>query len=411
MATKSGAAEEWLPGDAPFAAPAASEDRSAELAAAADRLEFLGAEARRRRWRTVVFGSLLAGVPAVALAVLVVTMGERVKAAMEEALARDSAPVIARLEERGRAAESALQRLLQRGEEAEAASGRRRQMADTARPQLDRLEQQAASHRGELARLDAELAATLKAHSPLLAELGRQQAASLTRLEALRKDAESDRAQIKRLQAEVATLLQERGLLVAEVRSQGTDLGTRLDRLLAEAGQDRTDLARLRAQVGSPSPPAADPQRTALVEEVMELRQELSAHRSGLSRLQGEVAAIRRAPSRPKQPATAPDLSSIAALPGPGGATAEAPPASRSPVLATLPVDGVRPRTASLAETGDGQTGTVAPAARAAGDVGPVQSGGRFAKGALGCTRYKTYDAQTQTYRSRSGVVRPCRPL
>ena len=35
----------------------------------------------------------------------------------------------------------------------------------------------------------------------------------------------------------------------------------------------------------------------------------------------------------------------------------------------------------------------------------------RFPKGSAGCTRYKTYDAQTQTYRGYDGVVRPCRPM
>jgi hypothetical protein len=32
-------------------------------------------------------------------------------------------------------------------------------------------------------------------------------------------------------------------------------------------------------------------------------------------------------------------------------------------------------------------------------------------EGSAGLPRYRTYDAQTETYRGYDGVVRPCRPM
>ena len=94
------------------------------------------------------------------------------------------------------------------------------------------------------------------------------------------------------------------------------------------------------------------------------------------------------------------------------------PPASRSPLVATVPFEVVLPKAGSLPQAtqnpeqpADGQTATVAPADPAADNAAPAQPTGRFPRGSLGCTRFKTYDAQTQTYRGRGGVVRPCRPL
>jgi hypothetical protein len=49
----------------------------------------------------------------------------------------------------------------------------------------------------------------------------------------------------------------------------------------------------------------------------------------------------------------------------------------------------------------DGQIATVAPAAPVADSASPTP----------GCPRYKTYDPQTQTYRSYDGVVRRCRTM
>ncbi len=422
MAAKSDAAKDRLPADAPNLTR--SDDRSGDrLAAAADlelKSEYLAAEARPRGWRKFVFGSLLVGAPAIAFAAFIVTMGERAKAAMEEALARDGAALIAQLEQRGSAAEAVLQRLLQRGAEAEAAIGRQRQMADIARPQIDRLQQEAASNRGELARLNSELAAISKAYSPLLARLDRQQADSVSRMEALRKNAESDGAEIKRLQSQVAMILQERAPLVAEMRNQGTDLGTRIDRLLQEAIRDRTELARLKAQVigSSLSLPhttgAANPQQTGLIDEVTKLRQEMLATRTGLSRLEGAVDAIKRTSSGTKPQNTELNTSSIAPA-GTGSETPQGRPASRSPRVATMPADVALPKAASLPQAtqnpqqqADWQTATVGPAAPAADNAVPAQSA---AKGPLGCTRFKTYDAQTQTYRGRGGIVRPCRRM
>jgi hypothetical protein len=324
--------------------PTRSDDRSDRLAAASDlelKLEYLAAEARRRRWRTFAFWSLLAGAPAMAFAAFIVTMGERAKAAMEEALVRDSAPLIAQLEQRGKAAEAMLQGLLQRGAEAEAAIGRQRQMAAIARPQIDQLQQEAASNRGELARLNAELAAISKAYSPRLARLDRQQADAVPRMEALGKTAESDRAEIRRLQSQVATISQNQAPLLAEMRKQGTDLGTRIDRLLQEAVRDRTELARLKAQVVGSSLS----QQTGLVDEVTRLRQEVSANRTGLSRLEGAVDAIKQASSGTER-LTELDTSAIA-LAGPGSETPQGPPASRSPRVPLPPNDVVLPKAAS----------------------------------------------------------------
>jgi hypothetical protein len=45
------------------------------------------------------------------------------------------------------------------------------------------------------------------------------------------------------------------------------------------------------------------------------------------------------------------------------------------------------------------------------GDAAPAKPGTRFPRGAAGCTRYKTYNPQTQTYRGYDGIVRPCRPI
>jgi DNA repair exonuclease SbcCD ATPase subunit len=411
MAAKSDAAKGRLAADVTIAASlTGSEDRSDRLAAASDlelKLEYLAAEARRRRWRTVTFWSLLAGVPAMALAAFIVTMGERAKAAMEEALARDSAPLIARLEQRGRAAEAMLQGLLQRGAEAEAAIGRQRQMADLARPRIDQLQQEAASSRGELARLNSELAALSQAYAPRLARLDRQQADAVPRLEALGKNAESDRAEIKRLQSQVATISQTQAPLAAEMRKQGAELGTRIDRLLQETVRDRTELARLKAQVIGSSLS----QQTGLIDEVTTLRQEVLANRTGLSRLEGAVDAIKQASSGAKPP-TELDTAAMA-LGGPGSETPQAPPASRSPRVAALPADAALPKAASPRQATQNPKrradATVGPAAPAADDAVPALSAGLSPIGPPGCTRFKTYDAQTHTYRSRGGVIKSCR--
>ncbi len=45
------------------------------------------------------------------------------------------------------------------------------------------------------------------------------------------------------------------------------------------------------------------------------------------------------------------------------------------------------------------------------GDAAPAQPGDRFPRGSAGCTRYKTYNPETQTYRAYDGTIRPCRPL
>jgi outer membrane biosynthesis protein TonB len=44
-------------------------------------------------------------------------------------------------------------------------------------------------------------------------------------------------------------------------------------------------------------------------------------------------------------------------------------------------------------------------------EAAPARPETRFPRGSAGCTRYKTYNPQTQTYRGYDGIVRPCRPL
>lgn len=83
-------------------------------------------------------------------------------------------------------------------------------------------------------------------------------------------------------------------------------------------------------------------------------------------------------------------------------------PAAAPPPAPPTPTEPDPPATLAPDDPPGGEATTAAPAT----DDAPAaaQPEGRFPKGSLGCTRYKTYDAQTQTYRGFDGVVRPCRP-
>jgi hypothetical protein len=93
------------------------------------------------------------------------------------------------------------------------------------------------------------------------------------------------------------------------------------------------------------------------------------------------------------------------------GSISASPPAPVAVAPAALPVQPMPQATQNPQQPAYGQTATVAPVAPAADNAAPAQSSVRFSKISSGCTRYKTYDAQTQTYRGYDGVVRPCRPM
>jgi BA14K-like protein len=104
-------------------------------------------------------------------------------------------------------------------------------------------------------------------------------------------------------------------------------------------------------------------------------------------------------------PTTGPRVAAPAAVPKidpPAGAAAPA--ASPAPAPQD-PQPGAAPGAAAPV---DEQTATVDPTE---GDAVPGTAGTRFPRGSAGCTRYKTYDPETQTYRGYDGIVRPCRPI
>jgi len=105
-------------------------------------------------------------------------------------------------------------------------------------------------------------------------------------------------------------------------------------------------------------------------------------------------------------PATVPKIAPPAAVPK---IDTRAPTGAPAPVSAAPPPAPPQPQAAPSPEVpADEQAATAGPTE---GDAAPIRPGTRFPKGSAGCSGYKTYNPQTQTYRGYDGIVRPCRPI
>jgi uncharacterized coiled-coil DUF342 family protein len=384
--------------------------------------------------------------------------------------AKDAETRLGQLDQRAKAAETRFGELDQRREAADTAIAQAEALLRQGRPQLEALRGEAASDRAELSRVQSRVAGIMAAQPTLLAKLEEQQREFLSRIEALQQRATADRSDIAALQTRMVSSSDEQVGRAAELQERQKELLARVDRLQQQASADRTALVQLAGNaLDLPRVASAFERRQAdLADQLSKVREEISADRSALGQLEGQVDAIRRAsvqrgvqseetasiaPGIPNEASEADPPAALEAAPKGKAALAKgaaprvvlriarnkvaAHPAAKN--LSNKPrvdrrfasrkhlpirldqTDGIffidqademsmeyQPVPSLLPAPAGVLTATIDPAA----DGGrPWPSEGRYPKGSKGCDRYKTYDAQTLTYRGYDGVVRPCRPL